>query len=131
VRALPASSTAPRDNRAMHPALSAALADAAPLIADRGWIAPAAATIAAAERLLALVEAMSRQPAVQVEPEGTISFEWEAADHGWLTLTVDDAGQLTHSAVLGEDEFTQAEAFADALPDWAHTLLRRLLAAGH
>jgi hypothetical protein len=33
--------------------------------------------------------------------------------------------------VLGEDEFTQSEAFADALPDWAHTLLRRLLAAGH
>ena len=115
----------------MHPALSAALADAAPLIADRGWIEPASETIAAAERLLALVEALPRQPAVQVEPEGTISFEWEAADHGWLTLTVDDVGQLTHSAVLGEDEFTQSEAFADVLPDWAHTLLRRLLAAGH
>ena len=115
----------------MHPALSAALADVAPLIADRGWIEPASETIAAAERLLALVEALPRQPAVQVEPEGTISFEWEAAGHGWLTLTVDDAGQLTHSAVLGEDEFTQSEAFADALPGWADTLLRRMLAAGH
>jgi hypothetical protein len=115
----------------MHPALSAALDEAAPLIADRGWIKPKAETIAAAERLLALVEALPRPPAVQVEPEGTISFEWEAADHGWLTLTVDDAGLLTHSAVLGEDEFTQSEAFANALPDWAHTLLRRLLATGH
>ena len=115
----------------MHPALSAALADAAPLIADRGWVAPASATVAAAERLLGLVAGMARQPAVQVEPEGTISFEWEAAEHGWLTLTVDDAGQLTHGAVLGEDEFTQAEAFGDALPDWAGTLLRRLLASGH
>ena len=120
-----------RDNRPMHPALSAALADAAPLIADRGWVVPPAATLEAAERLLDLVAGMARQPAVQVEPEGTISFEWEAAEHGWLTLTVDDAGRLVHSAVLGEDEFTQAEAFGDTLPDWAGTLLRRLLAAGH
>jgi hypothetical protein len=81
--------------------------------------------------LLGLVATLARAPAVQVEPEGTISFEWEAADHGWLTLTVDDAGQLTHSAVLGEDEFSQAEAFGDALPDWAATLLARLMAAGH
>ena len=115
----------------MHPALAAALADVAPLVAGRGWIAPAAATVAAAGRLLALVENLPRQPAVQVEPDGTISFEWEAADHGWLTLTVDDLGQLTHSAVLGEDEFTQAERFDDALPDWAAELLQRLLRAGH
>ena len=122
---------AARDNRAMHPALSAALDDVAPLIANRGWFAPAPATIAAAGRLLALVEKLPRPPAVQVEPEGTISFEWEAAEDGWLTLTVDDAGQLTHSAVLGEDEFTQSEAFGDELPGWANTLLQRLLAAGH
>ena len=115
----------------MHPALSAALDDVAPLVANRGWTAPAPATIAAAGRLLALVGKLARQPAVQVEPEGTISFEWEAAEDGWLTLTVDDAGQLTHSAVLGEDEFTQSEAFGDQLPDWASTLLQRLLAAGH
>ncbi len=115
----------------MHPLLAAALADAAPLEAERGWIAPAPATIAAAERLLALVGKLPRAPAVQVEPEGTISFEWEAAEHGWLTLSVDDAGQLTHGAVLGEDEFTQTEAFGDALPGWAATLLQRVLAAGH
>jgi hypothetical protein len=115
----------------MHPALASALADVAPLVAARGWIAPAPATIAAAERLLGLVAALGRPPAVQVEPDGTISFEWEAAEHGWLTLTVDDAGHLTHGAVLGEDEFTQSEAFGDALPDWAATLLRRVLDAGH
>jgi hypothetical protein len=115
----------------MHPSLIAALADAAPLVADRGWTAPAPATIAAAERLLTLVGKLPRQPAIQAEPNGTISFEWEAGDHGWLTLTVDDQGQLTHSAVLGEDEFTQAEAFGDTLPDWAATLLQRLMRAGH
>jgi len=115
----------------MHPALQAALADAEPLIETRGWQRPEMATIAAAERLLTLVDKLARQPQVQVEPEGTISFEWEAGDQGWLTLTADDQGQLTHSAVLGEDEFTQSEAFADALPDWASTLLQRLLGAGH
>jgi len=120
-----------RDNRRMHALLAAALDEVAPLIADRGWIAPAPATIGAAERLLALVEKLPRSPAVQAEPEGTISFEWEAADHGWLTLSVDDIGQLTHSAVLDEDEFTQAEAFEDELPDWAATLLARLMAVGH
>jgi hypothetical protein len=115
----------------MHARLAAALAEVAPLIAQRGWIAPAPATIAAAERLLSLVEKLPRAPAVQAEPEGTISFEWEAAEHGWLTLTVDATGQLTHSAMLGEDEFAQAEAFGDDLPDWAANLLARLLAAGH
>jgi len=115
----------------MHQALHEALEEAEPLIAARGWTRPAPATIAAAERLLGLVEKQQRPPAVQVEPAGTVSFEWEAADHGWLTLTVDDQGQLTHSAVLGEDEFTQTEAFGDELPDWAATLLQRLLAAGH
>jgi hypothetical protein len=115
----------------MHPSLQAALSEVEPLVANRGWTSPAPATIQAAERLLKLVEPLPRQPAVQVEPEGTISFEWEAADHGWLTLTVDDQGQLTHGAVLGEDEFTQAEPFGDTLPDWAAELLRRLMRAGH
>ena len=115
----------------MHEALEAALAEAAPLVADRGWTQPAPATIAAAQRLLKIVEKMPRAPEVQVDPAGTISFEWEAAEHGWLTLTVDDQGRLTHNAVLGEDEFTQTEAFDDELPDWARTLLQRLLAAGH
>ena len=117
----------------MHQDLQAALQEAEPLIEERGWQRPADATVEAAERLLKLVEKLPRQrpPSVQVEPEGTISFEWEAAHHGWLTLTVDDQGQLTHSAVLGEDEFTQAEAFGDALPGWAATLLQRLLTAGH
>jgi hypothetical protein len=115
----------------MHPSLTAALDDVEPLVANRGWIRPSPETIQAAERLLTLVEALPRAPAVQVEPAGTISFEWEAGDHGWLTLTVDDQGQLTHSAVLGEDEFTQAEAFGDALPDWAAELLQRMMRAGH
>ena len=115
----------------MDPRLTEAITDATPLITTRGWLQTKAETIAAAERLLALVEKMPRQPAVQVEPDGTISFEWEAGEHGWLTLTVDDTGQLKHSAVLGEDEFTQSEAFGDALPDWAATLLQRLLATGH
>jgi hypothetical protein len=115
----------------MHEQLSEALQEAEPLIATRGWVEPTPQTIAAAERLLKLVEKHQRRPAVQVDPTGTISFEWEAADHGWLTLTVDDQGRLTHSAVLGEDEFTQSEAFGDELPDWAATLLQRLLGAGH
>lgn len=115
----------------MQAPLTAALDEVEPLVANRGWIRPTPATIAAAERLLALVDKLPRQPAVQVEPAGTISFEWEAGDHGWLTLTVDDQGQLTHSAVLGEDEFTQAEAFGDALPDWAAELLGRVMRAGH
>jgi len=120
-----------RDNRPMHPSLTTALEEVEPLVATRGWTRPTPETIAAAERLLGLVAALPRQPAVQAEPAGTISFEWEAGEHGWLTLSVDDQGQLTHSAVLGEDEFTQAEPFGDTLPDWAATLLQRVMRAGH
>ena len=104
-------------------------------LAGRGRWSPIAAgpgrpeTIHAAERLLELVADCRARPPSRSSP-GTISFEWEAADHGWLTLTVDGQGQLTHSAVLGEDEFSQAEAFDEELPDWAATLLQRLLAAG-
>lgn len=112
----------------MHALLVAALAEVAPLIAQRGWFAPTPATIAAAERLLTLIEKLPLPPAVQAEPEGTISFAWEAADHDWLTLSVDDAGLLTHSAVLDKDEFTQVEAFEDELPGWAAALLARLMA---
>ena len=115
----------------MHTRLQTALEEVEPLVATRGWTQPAPATIAAAERLLTLVEHHPRQPQVQVEPEGTISFEWEAGEHGWLRLTVDDQGQLTHSAVLGDDEFTQTEAFGDAMPDWAASLLQRVMRAGH
>ena len=115
----------------MHPALQTALAEVSPLVAARGWTHPAPATIAAAERLLALLEKQPRQPTVQIDPDGTIALEWEAGDHGWLRLAVDDQGQLTHSAVLGEDEFSQAEPFGDALPDWAATLLQRIQRAGH
>ena len=115
----------------MHPSLQAALDEVAPLVETRGWVRPTADTISAAQRLLRLVETQARPPAVQVEPAGTISFEWEAGDDGWLTLTVDDQGQLTHSAVLGQDEFTQAEAFGDTLPGWAATLLQRVMRAGH
>ncbi len=115
----------------MYEKLTEALQEAEPLIASRGWTQPTTATVEAAERLLKLVAKHQRQPTVQVDPTGTISFEWEAADHGWLTLTVNDHGQLTHGAVLGEDEFTQTEAFSDELPDWANSLLQRLLAAGH
>ena len=115
----------------MHPALKAALEEAQPLIEQRGWTQPKQETINAAKRLLELVQKTPRQPTIQVNPDGTISFEWEAADHGWLTLTVDDRGRLTHSAVLDEDEFAQTETFEDQLPDWASTLLQRVLAAGH
>ena len=41
------------------------------------------------------------------------------------------ASLLDHEAVIGEDEFAQREAFGDALPAWAGTLLARLLRAGH
>lgn len=115
----------------MSPMLAAALAEAAPFVASRGWVAPGEATIAAAQRLLDLVAALPRAPAVQAEPDGRVSFEWEAGDYGWLTLAVDDTGKLTHNAVLGEDEFTQAEDFGATLPDWAAELLGRVMRAGH
>jgi hypothetical protein len=114
----------------MHALLAAALADAAPLIEARGWARPSEATLADAERVLALVSGR-RAPAVQIEPDGAVAFEWESAGHGWLTLAVDGQGQLKHEAVIGEDEFGQTEPFGDALPAWAAELLARLLRAGH
>ena len=51
--------------------------------------------------------------------------------HGWLQLLVRGDGQLTHSAVLEGDEYGQSEDFGDALPNWAASLLARLMGLGH
>jgi len=115
----------------MSPLLAAALDEARPLAAERGWQLPGDKTLAEAERLLQLVSANWREPAVQVEPEGAISLEWDTGAHGWLKLTVDGSGMLAHSAVIEGDDYEQSEPFGDELPDWARTLLGKLLNIGH
>ena len=72
-----------------------------------------------------------RPPAVQIDANGSIRLEWEAAETGWLTLTVDGSGQVKHSAVIDQDEFERSEPLGDALPEWARTLLARLVQVGH
>ena len=111
-----------------------ALADAVPLVEERGWALPSTAAVTEAEHLLALLAPLAREPTAQVRPDGAISFEWEAADAGWLELSVDGSGRLTHSAVIAGDEYEQVEAFpatAKELPGWAAELLRKLMAVGH
>lgn len=114
---------------AMSPLLQSALDEAALLGRGRGWAVPGEAALAQAERLLALTAATPPQQ-VQVEPDGRIVVEWEHAPRGWLQLSVDDSGRLTHSAVIDGDEYTQAEPFDTTLPDWARELLGRLHAGG-
>ncbi len=120
----------PADNSLMHPLLAAALDEAKPLVESRGWAWPTPPTLAEAERLLSLTS-RHRPPTIQIDADGSIRLEWEAAEAGWLTFTVDGSGQLRHSAVIGEDEFEHSEEFADALPAWATTVLQRLVQVGH
>jgi hypothetical protein len=84
-----------------------------------------------AERVLRLTQERWPPPMLQVEPDGAISFEWDAGERGWVELRMEGSGQLTHSAVIEGDEYGQAEDFvdpvgADGLPDWAAEVLRRL-----
>ena len=120
----------PADNSVMHPLLATALDEAKPLTESRGWARPTPSTLAEAERLLGLTS-RHRPPTIQIDADGSIRLEWEAAETGWLTLTVDGSGQLRHSAVIGEDEFERSEAFGDVLPAWASTVLERLVQVGH
>ncbi len=113
------------------PDLTAALAEAAALGAERAWTAPSAQTIAEARRLLALLAGQPRAPQLQVEPDGTILLEWDVPERGWLQLAVHGRGEITHGAVIDGDEYTQAEAFDRTLPPWAAELLRRLMPPGH
>ena len=118
----------------MSPLLMLALADAVPLVEERGWALPSSAAVAEAEHLLALVAPLGREPVAEVQPDGAIAFEWEAADTGWLKLSVDGSGRLAHSAVIAGDEYEQVEDFPNTaadLPGWAGELLRKLLATGH
>lgn len=103
-----------------------ALLEAQALTTQRDWQAPTDATVAEAERLLALVKIEWPEPDVQAQANGSITLDWDAGAHGWLTLTV--AGQRTveHAAVIDGDEYGLSEAFIEAVPDWAQELLRRL-----
>ena len=120
----------PADNSAMHPLLATALNEAKPLMESRAWAVPTPSTLAEAERLLGLTS-RHRLPTVQIDADGSVRLEWEAAETGWLTLTVDGSGQVRHSAVIGEDEFERSEVFGDVLPEWATTVLERIVQVGH
>lgn len=116
----------------MSPLLAAALDEARLLAAERRWQLPDEPTLAEAERLLAIAARNWRAPtSVQAEPDGALMLEWDAGARGWLQLRVRGQGQLAHSAVIEGDDYEQTEAFGEQLPDWADTLLRRLLLAGH
>jgi hypothetical protein len=112
-------------------ALATALHEARLLGAGRPWTPPTPAAQAEAERLLALLAAEPAWPPAQIEvqPDGTIQFDWDAGTRGWVTLSVAGHALLTHSAVIDGDEYTLAEPWdtrAGALTDWAAEVLRRL-----
>ena len=133
LRQMPHEHCAPRgpaDNSLMHSLLAKALDEAQPLVESRGWAWPTPSTLAEAERLLSLTS-RHRLPTIQIDADGSIRLEWEAGEASWLTLTVDGSGQLRHSAVIGEDEFERGEVFGEVLPEWATTVLERLLQVGH
>lgn len=116
---------------AMSPLLHRALAEAAPLIAARGWHNPSPATLHEAERLIEATATTWPQPAVTLEPDGSVALSWERQDDGWLKLSVSGRGELAHEAVIRGDEFEQvepwpAEGSTAPLPGWADALLRRL-----
>lgn len=100
------------------------------MVESRGWACPNSPTLKEAERVLNLT-AHVRPPVIQIDADGSIRLEWEAAEMGWLTLTVDGSGQVSHSAVIGDDEFERTEPFGDVLPEWAATVLARLVHVGH
>jgi len=114
----------------MHPLLATALDEAKPLVESRGWAWPTPPTLAEAERLLSLTS-RHRLPTIEIDADGSIRLEWEAAETGWLTLTVDGSGQVRHIAVIGEDEFEGSEEFGAVLPQWATAVLERLVQVGH
>lgn len=115
----------------MHPLLATALADSEPLVRQRGWQPPGDAAQVEAERVLALVLPRWRAPTVEVQPDGSISLEWEAGERGWVQLALQGDGRLRHSAVIDGDEYAQDEPFGESLPDWAQTVLSKLLSAEH
>jgi len=114
----------------MHPLIRDALAETADLH-DRGFKRPSEATLAEAERLLALVHPRWPAPQVEAQSDGALTLDWDAGTRGWLQLTVRGDGRLWHSAVIDGDDLEQDEAFADVLPAWADTLLDRLLPRPH
>ena len=114
---------------AAHAMLAASLAEARLLAGARAWTVPNDATLREAECLFALLSTQAAAwpaPAVWVQPDGAVVVEWEVGERGWLALSVHGLGTLTHAAVIDGDDYGLSEDFADALPDWALELLRRL-----
>jgi hypothetical protein len=115
----------------MNPLIAAAIEEAEALVATRGWQLPSDATVREAELVLELTHARWPPPALLVDADGAITFEWDVGTRGWVELRVDGSGQLSHSAVIQGDDYAQSEdltepALAGRLPDWAAEVLRRL-----
>lgn len=115
----------------MNPLIAAALEEATPLVATRGWQLPSEPTLREAELVLQLTHARWPPPTPLVDADGAITFEWDAGERGWVELRVDGSGQLSHSAVIEGDDYARTEdlagpASAGRLPDWAAEVLRRL-----
>ena len=67
------------DNSVMHPLIATALDETKPLVESRGWAWPSPSTLAESERLLRLTP-RHRPPTIQVDTDGSVRFEWEAAE---------------------------------------------------
>jgi len=111
--------------------LNEALQEARELAGTRGWELPGDLAVGEAERLLALTLPLGPPPEVRAEADGAVALEWDAAARGWLCLWVRGTGTVEHGAVIDGDEFSKTEDFAQALPDWAGELLRRLFGSLH
>jgi hypothetical protein len=121
----------------LHPLLAAALDEAGQLSTRHHWLLPGQPALDEATRLLALVAPAWPAPAVRIESNGAITFDWECGERGWVELTLDGSGQLTHNAVIDADDYGQTEPWpaardaAAAMPGWACEVLRRLLGSRH
>lgn len=114
----------------MHPLLRDALDETAALEAERGWQRPDEATLSEAQHVLSLVHPRWRAPQVEVQADGSVTFDWQSGDRGWVQMSVRGRGRLVHEGVIDGDDYEQDEAFAaDAaeLPAWAGEVLGRLL----
>jgi hypothetical protein len=55
-------------------------------------------------------------PAVGVEPDGDVTFEWHAGPRRTLSVSVDEKGNLHYSALLGPNRSYGTEAFVGFIP---------------
>jgi len=79
-----------------------------------------------AKRFLAFLPIGIEAPAVSIEPDGEISFEWYRSASRILSVSFGSSGEIHCAAIIGARRFSLSEPIGDSLPSYIASSIREI-----